>query len=183
MQSGHQDAGIPVTQADSRLTIGPLLSGVGGSHYDGILSQAAFDLTGTAMSVEAVTPPSADTQADMMFTVTVDNPHHYRIYVEAGFLRFERKTAALGKEGLGPLLAFDAATHAYWRIRHRPATDEVVFETAPRVHGSAGAWVEHARTPRTFAVTAVKVELKAGTWRSESTAPGSVQFDSVTVVR
>jgi hypothetical protein len=35
-----------------------------------------FDLTGAA-----VTTPSDATTADMMFTLTVDNPHHYRIYL------------------------------------------------------------------------------------------------------
>jgi hypothetical protein len=76
VQSGHQDASIPVVQDQSRLTIGPLLEGTSGSHYNGVLSQTPFDLTGAAVSVEAVTTPSDLTTADMMFTLTVDNPHH-----------------------------------------------------------------------------------------------------------
>jgi hypothetical protein len=183
VQSGHQDANIPVVQEQSRLTIGPLLQGTSGSHYNGVLSQTAFDLTAAAVSVEAVTTPSDLTTADMMFTLTVDNPHHYRIYLEQGFLRFERKTQALGKEGVGPVLAFDPDLHAFWRIRHSVTSDEFVFETAARVNGSPGSWVEHARSPRAFAITGVKVELKAGTWQAEATAPGLASFDSVKVVR
>ena len=121
------------------LTIGPLLSGASGSHYNGILSQATFDLTGAAVSVEAVTAPSAETRADLMFTLTVDNQHHYRIFVEEGFVRFERKTQQWGKESAGAPLAFD--------------------------------------------LTLTRVELKAGTWLAETIEPGSVQFDSVKVVR
>ncbi len=113
----------------------------------------------------------------------MDGQHYYRTYLEGGFLRFERKTQGTGKEGIGAVLAFDPATHAFWRIRHGTATDEFVFETAPRVGASPGAWVEHARSSRAFAITAVRVELKAGTWQSESTAPGVAEFGQVKVVR
>jgi hypothetical protein len=183
VQSGYQDTAISVVQDASRLTIGPLLGGTSGSHYNGILSQTTFDLTGAAVSVEAVTVPSDSTTADMMVTLTLDGSHHYRTYLEQGFLRFERKTQAAGKQGVGPTLAFDEATHAFWRIRHSPATDEFIFETASRVGGSPGPWVEHTRSPRAFAITAVRVELKAGTWQAETTAPGSAAFDQVKVVR
>ena len=93
VQSGSQDASIPVAQGSSRLTIGPLLQGTANSHYNGILSAQTFDLTGTSVTVEAVTAPSSATTADMMLTVTRDGQHHYRIFVEAGLLRFERRTA------------------------------------------------------------------------------------------
>jgi hypothetical protein len=99
----------------------------------------------------------------------------WRIYLEQGFLRFERKTQASGKEGVGPVLAFDPERHAFWRIRHSVTSDERVFETSARVHGSPGSWIEHARSPRAFAITGVKVELKAGTWQSEATAPGELR--------
>ena len=39
------------------------------------------------------------------------------------------------------------------------------------------------RSPRAFAWTAVKVEVKAGTWQAEATAPGTVVIDRVKVVR
>lgn len=119
----------------------------------------------------------------MMLTLTLDGEHHYRTSLSGGFLRFQRKTLALGKEGVGPAIAFDPVTHAFWRIRHGVNTDELVFETAPRVGSSPGTWTEHGRSPRAFAITAVKAELKAGTWQAEPTAPGSAAFDQVKVVR
>ena len=39
--------------------------------------------------------------------------------------------------------------------------DALVFETAARAGASPGVWVERARTPRTFAITALKVEAVA----------------------
>ena len=182
VQSGTRDAAVPVTQGSSRLTIGPLLQGTAGSHYNGILS-GALDLTGAAASVEAVTVPPSATTADLMYTLTVDLNNHYRIWVEAGLLRFERKTTAMGKEAIGGVVTFSATNHAYWRIRHDTVWDDMVFETAPKVSGAPGAWTEQARTPRTIPITAIKLELKGGTYQSEATAPGSVAFDSVQVVR
>jgi hypothetical protein len=79
---------------------------------------------------------------------------------------------------------FDATAHAFWRIRHDAITDAVIFETAPRLEdGSPGGWVERGRIARAFALTAVRVELKAGTWQRETVAPGSGTFDRVKVVR
>jgi hypothetical protein len=134
--------------------------------------------------VEAVAAPSADTHADLMFTVTADLHDHYRMWVEQGFLRCEEKTAALGKQAVGDLVPFDATTHAFWRIRHDAITDAVMFETAPRLEdGSPGAWQERGEIPRAFDLTAVRVELKAGTWQPETVAPGNGTFDRVKVVR
>ena len=182
VQSGARDAAVPVTQSSGRLTIGPLFQATTGSHYNGILS-GALDLTGAAASVEAVTVPPAATTADLMFTLSLDLSNHYRIWVEAGLLRFERKTTALGKEAIGGVVTFSATNHAYWRMRHDAVWDDVVFETAAKVSGVPGAWSEQARTPRTIPITAIKLELKGGTYQSEAMPPGSVSVDTVQVVR
>ena len=49
------------------------------------------------------------------------------------------------------------------------------------MHGGPG--VNAGERPGAFANTGARVELKAGTWQSEASAPGSVVFDSVKVVR
>jgi hypothetical protein len=58
----------------------------------------------------------------------------------------------------------------------------VVFETAPDVGGGAGAWTVQAMVTRQIAVTAMAVELKAGTSGRQTVAPGTVAFDNVRVV-
>jgi hypothetical protein len=80
--------------------------------YNGLLS-GALDLTRAAASVEAVTVSPSGTTADLMYTLTVDLNNHYRIWVEAGLLRFERKTTAMGKEAIGGVVTFSATNHTY----------------------------------------------------------------------
>lgn len=180
--SGTQDAAVDVAQSGGLLQIGPLLSGQTGSHYNGILSQQTIDLTGAYASVQAVAGPNATTTADAMFTLPVNGSTHYRIYLEAGTLHFEKKIGGV-KTAVGNPLSYVAADHAYWRIRHRASDDTIVFETAPAVSGAPGTWTPRASTLRDITITGLKVELKAGTYQSESTAPGTVQFDNVRVAR
>jgi len=155
VQSGSQDAAIPVSQTSGRLAIGPLLQSTAGSHYNGVLSVPTVDLTGAWASVELATPPVATTTAHAMLTLTADSSNHYRTWLEQGLLRFERKVTGT-KTAVGASVTFDATTHAFWRIRHDAATDEIVFETAPRVGSVPGTWVDRARTPRTLAIGALR---------------------------
>jgi len=83
-----------------------------------------------------------------MLTLTADSSNHYRTWLEQGVLRFERKVTGT-KVAVGASVTFDATTHAFWRIRHDAGTDEIVFETAPRVRagdvGGAGEDPAHDR--------------------------------------
>ena len=58
---------------------------------------------------------------------------------------------------------------------------QVVFETAPSNSGTPGTWTQlYAESWNTSAIplAAVSFELKAGTWRIEGNAPGTVVFDN-----
>jgi hypothetical protein len=61
-----------------------------------------------------------------------------------------------------------------------------VFETASDNGGVPGSWtIVSSASWNTSAVpvTAVRFELKAGTWQTESTAPGTVIFDNFRAAR
>ncbi len=174
--SGTQDTSVGVSQTGGTLQIGPLKQNTSGPHYNGILSAGAFDFTNAYAYVRAVTAPASNTTADMMFTIPVDGSNHYRIYVEAGVLYFEKKLADT-KTSLGSI-TFDAANHAFWRIRHNSITDQIIFETAPNNGGLPGSWTTRVTVSRELTITSVKMELKAGTWQAEVNAPGTVSFDN-----
>jgi hypothetical protein len=72
-------------------------------------------------------------------------------------------------------------THAYWRIRHAAWSDDIAFDTAPDAGGTPGPWVTRALLPRELPISAMFVELKAGTSVSETVAPGTAAFDNVHV--
>jgi len=89
--SGFTDNTLPINETLQRLEIGPLLSGMSGSHYRGIRSVNSYNFTGGSCSVELVQPPVASTTAYAMFTIGSDVDNFYRLYVSGGMLVGERK--------------------------------------------------------------------------------------------
>jgi|SRR6267142_5051647 len=79
--------------------------------------------------------------------------------------------------------AFDLAAHAFWRIRHDATSNNIMFETAPNNSGLPGGWTARRTIPRDLPVTALRVELKAGSSETQSVSPGTVRFDDVRAAR
>jgi endonuclease/exonuclease/phosphatase family metal-dependent hydrolase len=176
--SGTTDSSIGVFDTNQQLQIGPLFSGTAGSHYNGIILAARYDLTGAYAAVQLVQGPSASTTADAMFTVGSDVNNFYRVYVEAGNLVVQRKIGSAKSVLLS--IPYDSAAHSFWRVRHNSSSNTVVFETAPVSGGVPGSWTQRYSEAWNAAidVTSLLVELKGGTWQTESINPGTVIFDN-----
>ena len=69
-------------------------------------------------------------------------------------------------------------SHGFWRMRHDPQPDRILFETAPSVGGMAGEWTTRASDDRQINLSALFFELKAGTYQAEAQAPGTAKFDN-----
>ncbi|HXG68590.1 MAG TPA: IPT/TIG domain-containing protein [Blastocatellia bacterium] len=182
--SGYTDSSLPLYERNQRLEIGPLLRNVTGSHYRGIRSASAYNFARAYCHVEVVQTAAAATEANAMLTVGRDVNNYYRIYVAAGSLICQKKVNG-AKVNLFTV-SYDPANHRFWRIRHDAATGHVVFETASGSGGAPGAWVKRRSevwNTASVPLTAVLFELKAGTWQSEATAPGTVIFDNFRAAR
>jgi len=178
--SGLTDTSVAVSQGGQQLRIGPLMSSASGSHYNGIRSATTYDFTGAYVYVEVSRPPSSATLADAMFTVGSDGNNFYRMYIEGGNLFVQRKIR--GAKSVLLVVAYDATNFKFLRIRHDAAAGTVSFETAPDVGGGVpGGWTprySEAWNTSWVPVGSIQFELKAGTWQSEASIPGSVIFDS-----
>ena len=182
--SGFTDASVATSETNQRLQIGPLFAGQSGSHYNGIRSTNTHNFTGAYSYVELVQAPSASTTADAMFTIGIDAHNYYRIYVEQGVFICQARIGGTKRNLFTS--AFNSATHRYWRIRHDAISGNVIFESAGDNGGVPGTWTVRALEQwNTSAVplTALRFELKAGTWQPEPTAPGVVIFDNFRAVR
>jgi hypothetical protein len=178
--SGFADPALPVIERNQRLEIGALLQNTDGSHYNGIRSVAAYDFTGAYCYVQLVQAPSSATGGDAMFTIGFDVDHYYRIYVESGSLRGQKKTDGI-KASLFTI-PYSTTQHKYLRIRHDAATSNVVFEAAPDAGGAPGSWVQlYSEVWNTSSVplTNIMFELKGGTYKLEPNPPGTVIFDNL----
>lgn len=182
--SGFTDPSVPESETSQRFQIGPLFAGQSGSHYNGIRSTNTHNFTGAYSYVELVQAPSASTKGDAMFTAGIDPHNYYRIYVEGGIFICQARIGGTKRNLF--TAAYNPTTHRYWRIRHDSISGNVIFETASDNGGLPGTWTmrfserwDTAAVP----VTAVRFELKAGTWQPEPVAPGLVIFDNFRAAR
>jgi len=178
LYSGFTDSTIAVQESQS-LDIGPLKQNVDGSHYNGIRSAAFYDFTGAYCYVQLVQTPNANTAADAFFTIGLNVDNNYRFYFEGGNLFLQKKIGGAKTALLS--IPFNAVNHAFWRIRHDSVQGRIVFETAPSNAGVPGTWTQiYAEQWNTAAVplSSVMFEIKGGTWKVESSAPGSLKFDN-----
>jgi acid phosphatase len=176
--SGFTDSTVALQEAQT-FNVGPLKQNVDGSHYNGIRSAAAFNFSGAYCYVQLVQGPNAATAGDAFFTIGLNVDNNYRFYVESGTLFLQKKIGGAKTNLLS--VPFNATNHAFWRIRHDASLGRVVFETAPSNAGVPGTWTQlfaEAWNTTSVPLSSVNFEIKGGTWKIESTAPGTVKFDN-----
>lgn len=162
------DSGILVAERNQRLEIVPR-SNMAGDRYAGLVSASTVNFTGASASVEVV--QAAGGHADTLLCVSKDSQNFALMVVEGGVLYIDH--AANGARDFSSH-SYSAAQDRFWRIRHTAGTPgTIAFETS----ADSATWhtlrTENAR----FALTAVRVEIGAGTWQAES-APGMAVFDN-----
>lgn len=164
--SSH-DTNVTAVEAGGRLVVTPR-SGQNGRRYNGYLSVATWSATNARISVEVtqVTQGAAET----MFSASHDADNRVRFVAQAGQLLFQSRVAA---QDTAVSIVYDAEDHRFWSLRHDPVADEIVFETSE----DGRAWVRRRVIARGFPVTALTIELGAGTGASVAT-PGVARFDN-----
>ncbi len=75
-------------------------------------------------------------------------------------------------------VAYNATQHRYWRYRSSSASDQVFFETS----SDRVTWTTRRTVTRQFSITALRVELSAGTFAAQNT-PGTAIFDNFRIER
>lgn len=161
------DPQVVVAERNQRLEIVPRAN-QSEQHYNGYVSTARWNLTNGSASVEVV--QVATSGASTVFAIGTDSESWYRFIVEDGRIYFQRDE---DRGGGGTSLPYDAAAHRFWRFRHNPSANQILFETS-----SNGTNWNVARTvARDNPISAVRVELSAGTFNPVS-APGTAIFDN-----
>jgi len=167
------DSAIATAERSSRLEI-PLRANIAGDRYSGYLATTARDFTDASASVQVV--QAAGGFADTIFALSKDSANLVMFVVEGGALFMDHIVGGV-RNVTG--LTYNPTNHRYWRIRHvanPPA--EIYFE----VSADGITWQTLRRDNASFAVTALRPELTAGTWQPES-APGTAIFDNFKMER
>lgn len=176
---GTRDATIEVEETVQTLQIGPLKQNLANSHYNGITTNALYNITNGYVYVQLV-QPGTGVETYAMFTVGTDSTHFYRLYVAGGRLYVQKHVN--GKVAIFDM-PYNSQNPLYLKIGN--VGSDVVFETAPGTGATPGQWTEIAAARQTWDSAipkTVKIELKGGTSAAEAN-PGTVVFDNVKVVK
>jgi hypothetical protein len=165
--AGSWDEQVTAVEQHGRLEVTPLAS-TSGAHYNGYLSASTWGATDARASVEV--SRAAQGAAETVFTLSRDANNWLRFVAQAGQLLFKSKLA--GAEATASI-AYDPTAHRWWSLRHDRAANEVSFETS----ADGRAWTRRRVVARPFPLSAVKVELGAGSSASVAD-PGAAFFDN-----
>jgi hypothetical protein len=130
-----------------RITLDTVANG-----YNGYSSLFLYDFTGSYARVEVVEAPAlAPAETYLIVGPSTGLSAMMRPIGGVLFCRRTNPTVTV-------TLAYDPVLHHHFRIRHEPSDDTFRFETSP----NGLDWTERASHARTFAITAVRIELLAG---------------------
>lgn len=161
------DLQVTAQEQGGQLVVTPR-SGQSGKHYNGYLSAATWGATNARASVEV--PEVTQGAAETIFSAALDADNRFRILMQSGQLRFQTR---VGANETSVNIPYDAALHRWWSLRHDPVGDRVVFETS----GDGKSWARRRIVARSFPLSALTIELGAGTGASVPSA-GLARFDN-----
>jgi len=144
----------------------------GGSNYCGYVS-AAYNMTSDAAYVQVAQVGNTATGADTGIQLNYTSSDFVNWIEEAGTL-FAEKTVA-GVNTVVGSFAYNASTHAWWRIRESAGT--TFWDTST----DGSSWTNRFSAANPIPVTSLQVNVFAGTYQSE-TSPGTAKFDNFNTV-
>lgn len=168
LHEGGYDPKVEVFAGGGRLHLRPR-AGVAGQHHLGFATTREIDWRGGVASIAVIQALDTTTEANLSLAILAQTPGWARVSVAAGNVYFQSESKGVITSSLVP---FDPAAHKLLRMRHDVAADEIVWESSP----DGATWSEQRRIARPFALTAMRAEIEAGSYRAE-TGPGEAIVD------
>ena len=143
--------------------------------YNGISSNATYDLTGKSVQVEVAQTVSQAGWCENFIQVVLDANNYYLIDVGAGSLVFRSMVGGVNNQ---TVIGYDASAFPYWRIRHDQTSNTINFETS----SNGTAWITRKTVTPGFSLTALRFYLYAGAWGTGNGSPGAAKYDNFQLV-
>jgi len=162
-------ASATVTEQNNRLEI-VAPNGHNGSYQ----SVSLYDLTNRFLSLELVSvTPAGQGRQQLRVEIDADNYYSLQVYPgpPTGDFRAVERTGG-GSAVTRATVAFNAATHRFWRIRHQTSDDTIYWDYS----ADGVAWTNFTSLLRTFAVTALKVVIENQSFGPDGTV--TAYFDN-----
>jgi len=162
--------GSPVVVSEQsqqlRITLPPSTS----IFYNGITSNAAYDMRGGIAQVELVQPVSQAGYVENAMRIDLDANNYFLFNVGAGSIMFRARVNGTDDQ---LVINFDPVAHRYWRIRHDKTSNLVNFETSP----DGLSWTTRKAVSPGFSLVGLKFLLYAGTWGNGNASPGAAIYN------
>ncbi len=145
------------------------------SGYNGVSSNATYDLTGKSFQVEVAQPVSQSGYAENFIELAIDQNNYFMINAGAGSMVMRSMVGGISDQTYVPI--YDPTIHRHWRLRHNPSTNVINFETS----SDGTIWTTRKTASVGFSLTTLRVYLFAGAWGTGNSAPGAVKFDNLKI--
>ena len=142
-----------------------------GSNYAGYDSVYSYNLTGSSLYAQVPQMVSTTTNAQCYMKLYLDGSNSIQFIQQNGTINVQ-KTVAGVTTNLNAGATYNLTTHQWWRFRESGGS--TFFDFAP----DGVTWTNFGSFTNPFAVTALTLEMSAGTFQSE-TSPGSATFDYI----
>jgi hypothetical protein len=143
----------------------------GTTGYAGYVS-GNYDLSGSSAFVQVRQVANTSTLADTLLELDIDG-NNSMSWLEEGGTLYARYVVGGSGNNAGSL-TYSSTSHKWWRIREASGT--IYWDTS----ADGINWTNQFSVANPIAVTALQVNLVAGTWEAES-SPGSAIFDNFNV--
>jgi RHS repeat-associated protein len=140
--------------------------------YNGVYSNATYDLTGRMVQVEL---PQAVSQAgwcENYIELELNANNYFMVQVGAGNLLMRSRVNGVNDQTSIP---FDPTAHRFWRIRHDQSANLISFETS----ANDNVWITRKTVAPGFSLTGLRIHLLAGCYGTGNSNPGTVKYDNV----
>lgn len=135
--------------------------------YSGVATLSKYDLGGSAVSVQVVTNPGVSGTREFFFQMNLDATNKVQMYDSGG--SFVGRVQLAGVNTTAVLPAYNATSHAWWRIRESSGT--VFFEAAP--DGVTWSVLGQVTNPG-LSLGAMTLSMSAGYYGTETSPPSAV---------
>jgi RHS repeat-associated protein len=139
--------------------------------YNGVYSNATYDLTNRMVQVESVQSVSQAGWCENFLEVELNANNYLMIQVGAGNMIFRSRVNGVNDQTSIP---FDGTANRFWRIRHDQSTNQIFFETS----ANNTVWLTRKTVTAGFSVTSLRFDLLAGAYGTGNSSPGAAKYDN-----
>src|ERR1041384_4068485 len=162
-----------VAERNQRLELTPATAS-GVTAYNGYASVPFMDMTNAQVTVEV--PQYTPSYGHETIFEVANSSGNYLLF-DAGGGGVVMQDSETGQGGRTVITAYNTTQYHFWRVRHNPGTDSLLWETS----SDGTVWITQRSIPHSFAITSMQVQLIGGKYAGGTASAATAVFDNLKV--